>query len=291
MFNKHRIEYFLFTFIGKLLSLFGFSSIPATSKIIAILAFYIFRIRRNVVIKNLTIAFPNLTSSEINSLALKNYQSIAITFFEIFNLKKMNIEIIKERFSNVGFDFIKEKYKENKGLILLTAHFGNWEMGALASGIYLKESINVLVKKQKNPYVADWLNTFRERFGNAQIFLGPSIRELYKSIKNKKIIGVVGDQRGKRDGVRINFFERETLTFPGTAAIAFKTKCPVIVMLCARRCDGTYEPIINELDYSEIDGTLDEQIQKFNQLYMSILEKTIRKYPEQWFWMHNIWKY
>ena len=149
MINKYKVEYFIFSFLGNLLSIFGFGSIQLTSKILAILAFYIFRIRRNVVIKNLSIAFPNLSLSEIKSLAFKNYQSIAITFLEIFNLKKMGKEKIKERYSEAGFDFIKEKYNENKGLILLTAHFGNWEMGALAAGIHLNESINVLVKKQK----------------------------------------------------------------------------------------------------------------------------------------------
>ncbi len=291
MINKYKVEYFLFSFFGNLLSIFGFGSIPLTSKILAILAFYIFRIRRNVVIKNLSIAFPNLSMSEIKSLALKNYQSIGITFLEIFNLKKMEKEKIKERYSEAGFDFIKEKYNENKGLILLTAHFGNWEMGALAAGIHLNESINVLIKKQKNPYVADWLNNFRERFGNIQISLGTSVRELYKNIKNKKIVGIVGDQRGRRDGVRVNFFEKETFTFPGTAAIALKTKCPVLVMLCARQEDGTYKSEIEEIDYSEIDGTKEEQTQKFNQLYMNILEKIIKKYPDQWFWMHDVWKY
>ena len=101
----------------------------------------------------------------------------------------------------------------------------------------------------------------------------------------------MGDQRGRRDGVRVNFFGKETFTFHGTAAIALKTNCPVLVMLCARQEDGTYKSEIEEIDYSEIDGTKEEQTQKFNQLYMSILEKTIKKYPDQWFWMHNVWKY
>jgi KDO2-lipid IV(A) lauroyltransferase len=291
MFNKYKIEYLLFISLGNLLSIFGFSSIKTTSKFLAFLFYYVIRVRRNVVIHNLSTAFPNLNEKEIKSLAIKNYQSIAITFLEIFNLKKLSREEIEYHFSNAGFDFVREKVKQKNGLILLTAHFGNWEIGAIASGIHLNDCITVLVKKQKNPFVASWLNNFRERFGNKQIFLGVSVRELYKTIKSNNIVGIVGDQRGTRDGISVDFFGRETRTFQGTAAIALKTNCPVIVLLCARQEDGKYKAIIKELDHSNFVGTTDDKIKQFNQKYMSILEDAIRKHPEQWFWMHNIWKY
>jgi len=291
MLNKYKLEYILFLFVGNIFSFFGFSSIKFTSKFLAVIFFKVFRIRRNVVKKNLSIAFPNLSTEEIRNLAFKNYQSIAITFLEILNLQKKDKDYIRKYFSDKGFDSVRKKYKEGKGLILLTAHFGNWEMGAIASGIHMDEGISVLVKKQKNIYVAKWLTSFREKFGNSEITLGASIRELYKTIKNKRIVGIVGDQRGKRDGVKVNLFGKETATFPGTAAIALKTGCPVIVLLCARKADGNYEAIIEEIPLDDIIGSDAEKIKKFNQRYMKILEKGIKKYPEQWFWMHNIWKY
>lgn len=291
MIDKHKIEFFLFNFFGKILTLFGSKSIYITSEILAFLALYIFRIRRKVVLNNLSNAFPNLNKNEINRLAYKNYKSIAITFLEVFNLSEMNSDKIKEIFLDTGLDFVKKKYEENKGLILLTAHFGNWEMGAVAIGIHLNQPIHVLVKKQKNKYVAEWLNNFRERFGNVQIPLGVSVRELYKTIKGKKIAGIVGDQRGTKEGIIVDFFGKPTFTFQGTASIALKTNCPVIVLLCARQEDSSYKAVIEEINLDKIKGTNEERIKEFNQRYMSILEKTIKKYPEQWFWMHNIWKH
>lgn len=291
MINKHKLEFILFLFIGKFLSIFGIKSIKSTSKVLAFFFFNIIRIRRNVVIDNLTHAFPHLNTNEIQTLAYKNYVSIAITFLEIFNFPKANKSFIKTHLSDVGFDLIREKYKENKGLILLTAHFGNWELGALASGLHLNESVHVLVKIQHNPYVAKWLNDMREKFGNVQIFLGLSVRELYTTIKKGKIVGIVGDQRGPRESATVDFFGKKTATFQGTAAIALKTKCPVIVLLCARNKEGRYKGIIEEIKTDDISGSKEEQVKEFNQRYMKILENTIRKYPEQWFWMHNIWKY
>lgn len=291
MINKYKFEFFLFVFFGKLFTFFGFESIHKTAKLLAIIAFHIFRIRRRVVLKNLSLAFPELDSKQIKLLAIKNYQSVAITFLEVFNLTRMDRENIKINFLSTGLDFVHKKYQGKKGLILLTAHFGNWELGAVAVGLHLDETIHVLVKKQKNPYVAKWLNNFRERFGNKQIPLGVSVRELYSTIKEQKIVGIVGDQRGTKDGVKVNFFGIKTSTFPGTASIALKTQCPVVVLLCARQKNGIYKSEIEEIRLYDIVGTQEERIREFNQRYMAILEKNIKKYPEQWFWMHNIWKH
>ena len=291
MINKYKFEFFLFVLFGKLFTLFGFESIHKTAKLLAFLAFYFFRIRRKVVLKNLSLAFPQLNRKELKVLAINNYRSIAITFLEVFSLDEMNRTNIKKNFLFTGLDFVLNKYHEKKGLILLTAHFGNWEIGAVAVGLHLEQPVHVLVKKQKNQYVADWLNNFRERYGNKQVPLGVSVRELYTTIKRKKIVGIVGDQRGTKDGVNINFFGIKTSTFPGTAAIALKTQCPVVVLLCARQKNGNYKAEIEEIKLDDIVGTKDEQIREFNQRYMSILENRIKQYPEQWFWMHNIWKH
>ncbi len=291
MINKYKFEFYLFVFFGKLFTFFGFESIHKTAKLLSLIAFHLFRIRRKVVLKNLSLAFPHLDKKDLKILAIKNYQSIAITFLEVFNLAEMDRENIKKNFLFTGLDFVLKKYHENKGLILLTAHYGNWEIGAVAVGLHLEQAVHVLVKKQKNPYVANWLNNFRERYGNKQIYLGVSVRDLYSTLKEKKIIGIVGDQRGKKDGVKVNFFGIKTSTFPGTAAIALKTQCPVVVLLCGRQKNGTYKAEIEEIKLDDIIGTQDERIREFNQRYMSILEKNIKKYPEQWFWMHNIWKH
>lgn len=287
---KYRFEYYLFIIIGKLLTPFGYRSINLSAKIIAFLFFYIIPIRKDVVIKNLTLAFPEKSSKERKRLAYKNYISIAKTFLEIFNLQKLNKSDIKKIFMIKNIDLLNNKIGEDNGLIILTAHFGNWELGAIATGIYLNDQINVLVKRQKNPYVAKWLNNFRESYGNKQIPLGVSVRDIYKSIKSKKIVGVVGDQRGKTDGIIVKFFNNNTFTFAGTAAITLKTNCPVVVMFCHRQKDGTYIGETAELNYSEFKGTDEEKIKQFNQRYMTLLERAIRKNPEQWLWMHNIWK-
>ncbi|MBK8943722.1 MAG: lysophospholipid acyltransferase family protein [Ignavibacteriae bacterium] len=291
MLNKYKLEFLAFNFLGNLLSIFGFKNLKYSAKFLAVIFFSLIRIRRNVVIKNLSIAFPHLDKKRLKKLAFKNYVSIAQTFLEVFCLKKLNKNEIASLFTEEDKNLVKGKVKNQNGIIILTAHVGNWELGAVAAGIVLERRINVLIKEQKNIFVRDWLEKIRQRFGNRQITLGANIREIYSSIKNGEIIGIVGDQRGPREGIKVNFFGRNTSVFAGTASIAVKTGCPVIIIFVVRKADGTFGIVAEELIYDKNLVSKEDQINSFNQIYMSKLEAVIRNYPEQWLWMHNIWKY
>lgn len=296
MLNKYKLEYYLFIILGKLLSVFGIRNLKYSAKFLVFIFFHILKIRRKVVKKNLSIAFPHLDKKAIKRLAFKNYTSVAITFLEILNIEKMNRDEILSMFSQSYDDIVQNKIFQNpvyqkQGFILLTAHIGNWELGAIAAGIFLQKSINVLVKNQKNIYVRDWLKAIREKFGNKQITVGTSVREIFKALKINQIVGIVGDQRGPREGLKINFFERQTSVFTGTASIALKVNCPVIVALCVRNSEHKYDIIFEEMEIPNNQLSAEEKILSFNQNYMSFLEKTIKLYPDQWLWMHNIWKY
>lgn len=291
MMIKHKLEYFGYKLLLTIFQKIGIQNKVSSARIIATIFFSLLKIRKNVVIKNLSMAFPSMSKNEIELLAFKHYQSVAITFLEIFNIPKFSKDQVNSYLELDQIDLIKSRITENKGLIFLTAHFGNWELGAISTGIKIDDQISVLVKKQKNKYVAEELTKIREQFGNKEVSLGVSIRELYLALKNKKTVGIVGDQRGPRDGIEVNFFGQKTKTFGGTAAIAIKLNCPVVVLLCARELNGKYKSFLKEIEVSNLTGTAHEKIQEFNQIYMSFLESTIREYPEQWFWMHNIWKY
>jgi KDO2-lipid IV(A) lauroyltransferase len=182
MLNNHKLQYLLllgfgnfFNFLGKFLKSFP-------SKLLAIIAYKIFKVRSDIVEQNLSKAFPEKNKDEIKVLAFRNYQSVATTLLEIIQINKMNSGQVKKMMLDDGFDLIRNCYAQGKGLIFLTAHFGNWEMGAVATGIYMEEGISVLVKKQKNKYVAEWMTGFRQRFGNLEITLGSSIKNLFRTI-------------------------------------------------------------------------------------------------------------
>ncbi|MCF6271365.1 MAG: lysophospholipid acyltransferase family protein [Melioribacteraceae bacterium] len=290
--DKNRIEFSLWIFFTKVVHIIGIKRIPILAKTLTIIFFYIIPIRKNTVISNLTKAFPEKSKSEIRKIAYNNFISVGITFMEIMAFQKMDEEQILSLVEINNLELTKRKINAGKGSILLTAHMGNWEVGALSMGLVLKKPINVLVKKQRNKLVANWMSEIREKFNNKEVPLGASVRELYKTLMEGGIVGIVGDQRGrKEDGVVVNFFNQPTVTFQGFAALAIKKHVPILVVLGKRVTSGRYVFDVEEIKYDDLPEKLSDQLQELNQRYMTILENKIREAPEQWLWMHNIWKY
>jgi len=292
LYDKNKFEFLLWRFFTVIVHLIGWKRIPAFSKFLSTVFFYLIPLRKSVVISNLSKAFPDKSEDEIKKLAFKNYVSIGITFMEIMAFQKMDENEILSLSEVNNLDVAKRKIDEGNGVILLTAHMGNWEMGALTMGLLLNTEINVLVKKQRNRLVATWMSSVREKFNNKEIPLGASVRELYKTLMNGGVVGIVGDQRGKKeDGVIVNFFNQPTVTFQGFAALGIKNKVPIVVVLNRRLPSGKYRFYIEEIKYDNLPEKLSDQLVELNQRYMTILENRIREAPEQWLWMHNIWKY
>ena len=289
---QNKAEYLLLTFISNLFFLLKSINRHLPSKILSFLLIHIFPLRKEVILKNLHIAFPHLKPAELNKLLINVYRSSAKTLVEVIFFRKFSETEILKLITFENFEIVEKKIEEKRGLILLTAHYGNWELGALAVGLQVKGSkLNVLVKQQRNPYVTEWLNEMRTRFGNLAVPLGASVRNIYKVLQQRGVVGVVGDQRGPKDGLRVKFFNRDTAVYPGTAAIALKLNVPIVFAITVRDDKDKYIMYFEELNYDDVEGSLEEKIQQINQRYMRKLESYIEKHPEQWFWMHNIWKY
>jgi KDO2-lipid IV(A) lauroyltransferase len=121
--------------------------------------------------------------------------------------------------------------------------------------------------------------------------LGASIRKIYSELKAKNIIAMVADQRGPQEGMRVNFFGQQSSIYPGPAMLAIKTGAPVLYGLTIRQPDYSYKVLISEISTENLPADEEKRIQEVSQRHMAFLESVIRKHPEQWLWMHNIWKY
>jgi len=267
------------------------SILNLVSTILGYFFFFIVPIRKNIVLNNLAIAFPDFSKKEINKIALANYVSLTKTFLEIVKLKKTSSEWFIENVEVVNNELVEIYLQKKESLILLTAHFGNWEFGALTLGIKYNFSMNVLAKKQSNEFVTRFMSEAREKFGNKEIFTGSSVKELYKALLKKQIIGVVGDQRGPLEGPRVKFFNRDTAVYTGTAVLSLKTKTPILSVFVARQKNNKYKIFIDELSFENLPQDQEEKVIEINRRYFNKLENMIKQYPEQWFWMHKIWKY
>lgn len=288
---KNKLEYFLFIILVKAVNFFGFSNIKYIAKIFGFIFYYFIPIRKKTVLSNLQIAFPDKTPKQIRKLAFQNYVHFCATLFEIMCIPKLTKEKILSLFEWENMDVFSEIINSNRGNFLITAHIGNWELAAIAASLHLNKKFFVLAKPQSNKYFNNWLNNAREIFGNKVISLGVSVRDIYKALKEKNVIGVVGDQRGPREGLRVKLFNKDTAIYKGTAEIALKLNVPIVAAMTIRKKDFSFKVTFEEIKYQNFTGTNDDKIEKINQEYMNILERTISREPSQWFWMHKIWKY
>ncbi len=288
---KDRFEFILCTFFSRIFCALGINRARKAASVLAFLFFYIIPIRKKVVIENLSNAFPGKSNAEIKTLAFKCYKSFAITLIEILILPILTEQDILKQLQFVDMDLVKSLYEKDKGLILLTAHFGNWELAAIALGIKLGIPLHIIVKSQRNTLVDNWMNSFRTKWTNKVIPLGISIRQTYKELINKNILAIVADQRGPEEGIRVDFFNRPSATYTGPAVLALKTGAPIVMGIVVRQPDYTYRLKFEEISSDDLPGGHEEMVKEITQRHTSLLENYVRMNPEQWFWMHKRWKY
>lgn len=288
---KNYLEYIAFLIFAKSAQMLGIKKLNYPAKLLAFLFYDVLKLRKSVVMKNLHIAFPNKSDSEKKVIAKKSYYHFSRLILEIMCIPKMSNDEISSMLVCDNVDELAQVFNEGNGLVFLTAHFGNWEIGAISLPMQMGTVMYPIIKPQRNPYVTKWLNSMRETHGNKIISLGMSIRQIYKVIKEGKLLGVVGDQRGPQDGLRVKLFGHDTAIYSGTGELVLKTKVPLYILFAIRIEDYHYKAFSEKIDLENLPGEPVEQAREIMQRYMNLLEKFVKLYPEQWFWMHNIWKY
>lgn len=288
---KNFLEYFLFLILAGIVRLLGLKISRRLSFLIAFMFYYIIPIRKQITLKNLHKAFPEYSTSEIKKIAFGSYKSFSITLVEMLFIPFMTREQIENAIYCDDAELVKKYYERNNGLIVLSGHFGNWEYIALSVSAKINVPFHVVVKSQRNPYVDAYLNRGRTRWVNKIVPLGASIRKIYAELKAKNIVAMVADQRGPQEGMRVNFFGQQSSIYTGPAQLAIKTKASILYGLTIRQADYSYRAQISEISMENLPDDAGKRIQEVSQRHMALLESVIRKHPEQWLWMHNIWKY
>ncbi|MBI5730403.1 MAG: hypothetical protein HY963_04625 [Ignavibacteriales bacterium] len=288
---KHRFEYFLFISFVKYFQLVGLNKTRHSANILGYILYYLIPIRKKVVKNNLNIAFPQKSETEIKRLILKTYQNILITFFELMYLPFVSKKEIDESIFVQDIDLIKEKLSNHESAIFLTGHFGGWEFCLSSLSQKIGRPFQLLAQPQSNSLISDYIMKARKTFGNEIILSGISVRKLYENLKSGGIVGIAGDQRGSYEGPRFSFFDRPTALFTGAANISLKTNCLVIMTAFERQPDYSYKVHTEELSFNNLPDSNEDKIKELTQRYISFLEKYIRKNPEQYFWLHKLWKY
>ena len=188
-----------------------------------------------------------------------------------------------------ALDTMRASLAQGKGAIIATSHSGNWELmgGALAlAGL----PIVGVAKRQSAAGMDRFINEYRALVG-MHVTYRSSVREMFRMIDQGWIIGLLSDQDpSRRDGVVVDFFGQETNAFTGAAAIARRCGVPIFPVFMHRRADGHHELTIEEPLYVEKTDDRAADVLRVTQEISAHIEAWIRRYPSEWFWLHDRWK-
>jgi len=255
--------------------------------IIGKLAYHLTPKRRKRARDNLKKALK-ISQEEADQLIREVYQNLGLDFAEFLLEEDFTEEDINEMVDFIDLEYLDEALEKGNGVILYTAHFGNWEL--LGAVLALKGyKINSIAREQNNLLFDKKINKIRRDLGIGIIPRGIAVRKAFKALQNNEIVAILGDQDARSDGWRLKFFDRPASTFPGAVQFARRTGALIVPGFFTRkgwlkhqfRC---YQPRRISLESSEQD--LREELQSL----LDLTEEEIRKSPADWMWLHKRWK-
>lgn len=250
------------------------------------------RNRRRVAYCNLKAALgEEKNPSQLLEITKRTFQNLGQTLIEVLIFPKIDERYIDKYIEIEGSERIKEALTLGKGIILLTGHFGNWELSSLVTAIAIKGyPMKVLAREQKHPKLNELLDSYREIGGCKVIPKGIATREIIRSLRSNQIVGMLTDQDGGKRGTLVDFFGRQASTPSGAMRFAQATDCQVLPAVIVRKRGPYHRMIINPPLALQKSADFACDIQTNLQQFARILEFYIRKYPDQWLWLHKRWK-
>jgi len=288
---QNQIEYFFFRILFYFIRLFSFRTVQRFGGAFGNFIFSVIGLRKTLVLDNLRHAFPEKKEEEIYSIAKASYKNLFTAYFEILYLNKLSREEITRYISFPDHEKINALLQRGKGLIVLTGHYGNWELCALAVPVISPQQYTVVVQKQRNPFVNEFMTHMRSRFGTKLIVMERALRESLRALSNNEVVALIADQSGPESGIYTNFFGRPASTHQGPAVFQVRSGAPMIMVMLIREGLEKFRIELEEIDTQNLTGTNEEKMQQITERHVRMLEKYIRLHPEHWLWMHKRWKH
>lgn len=245
--------------------------------------------KNKIAINNKIAAFPEASDTEIKVLNIEMWRNLGMFFGEFSNLDKIRAEADK-RVNIIGWDDAQKVLDKGNGLILFSAHMGNWEILAMSTTMFDSNVLGVY-RRANNPFYEKWITKKR---GNASLTnLVPKgaegAKKIIQTLKNGNTVCVLNDQK-MNDGAELQFFNRPAMTATAIAKIARKFNVPMVLGSIQRRENCHFDVVFHPAFYPETSDNTQQDILNTAQKMNDMMEDAIRQQPAHWLWLHNRWK-
>ncbi len=247
--------------------------------------------RRTVTYQNIHSSFPEKSIEECYSIVRSSYENLGITLVELLAFPSFTRKLLQQQITVINSEYLLEQQRNGKSMILLSGHYGNWELLAFGVASIVDIPFSIVVKEQRNVSADTLLNSYRTLRNNSVIPMRSAARNIIKKIQQGEAIAMLTDQAADPNkDVFVEFFGRPAVTYEAPAYLSIKYQIPIVFGVARRTTDGKYEVELQRI-FPKTTELTKESIHSLTQEHTLMLEQTIRKDPSQWSWQHKRWKY
>ncbi len=244
---------------------------------------------RRAVTQNLQAIFPNKTKKEIAKIRLSLFRNFAKYLVDFFRFTILNKEYVQKNIKIENLHYYQEELKKGNGVIALTAHLGNWELGGAVIGLS-GYNFWAVVLPHKHKKVSDFFNAQRASKGVNVMNLGNAARQCLGILKKNYVLALVGDRDFSKNGdTQMEFFGKPACLPSGAAVFSLKTQAPIIPGFMIRNPDDTFTLKIEKPIEFKATGDREKDIREIMKRYVEVIEKYVRQYPDQWYMFRRFW--
>ena len=245
---------------------------------------------RRVALRNLRQVFGSeWTEEQIQGTARQTFRNIGKSAVEFLRMASMGEDEMRRKASYDGWEYLEPAVSRGKGIILLSAHFGNWEM---MCGRFTLDGhkLNIVARDADDEGVHRLTNAIRGRWGYHIFSRDKDVKAILQALRRNEMLGILSDQN-YTTGIFVPFFGRPAATATGVAALARATGAAVVPVFNIRQPDDTHR--ITILPAMELEFTEDkeEDLYRMTAQATAVIEEMVRKHPTQWLWIHDRWKH
>jgi len=278
-------------YIGKFIALYFPLRVGYAIAYIASRLYYFFSVTdKSELIDNIKIVVKDASDKECLKISKNVFMNFALYLFDFFRIPNIDMKFIDNNISIEGRENLDEALKKYKGVIIISSHLGNWELGAAVLSL-MGYPVNAIVLDHKDKKVNDFFIKQRQSKGVNKISINIELKKCFKVLKENKILAILGDRDFSENGERLKFFGKETLLPKGPAVFSLRTGAPIVPAFLIRNGFNRYRFIFEKQINHERTNNEKEDMNNLIMDYTAVIEKFVRHHPDQWYVFRSVWNH
>jgi KDO2-lipid IV(A) lauroyltransferase len=247
--------------------------------------------RARITLENLRRAYPDAPISWLRSVQRGAYHNLGVTLLEMTMFPHLTPGETRAMVEFHNLHLIEEAYQEKRGIVLVSGHYGNWELMAFALPLVVDLPVSIIVTEQANKQVDTLLHWYRSRTGNNLIPMDKAARQIIACLKRGEAVALLADQAATPEtDVFVPFFGQLACTYEAPAALTLRYGAPMIVGFAERKEDGHYVVNLHRIQHEDLKFNA-EGLYRLTLRHVAALEEAVRRRPGLWAWQHKRWKH